>query len=79
MDYYAEQEAFDIHQNVPLAANEFLVPIVAAQPAHGRLDWPAIDNGGAWSGVTPIKQPGQLAQVAMNLDPGPVATHCRKW
>jgi hypothetical protein len=38
MDHHAEQEAFGIHQNAPFAANQLLVPVVAAQPAHERLD-----------------------------------------
>ena len=57
-----------------LTPDQLLVPVVAAQSAHERLDRLALDNRGTGGGIAAGMEPGQLAQVRMDRTQMPIAT-----
>jgi hypothetical protein len=78
MDHHAEEEAVSVDEDVPFAADQLFVPIIAAQPTHQGLHRLAIDTCSAGRGISAGMPPRQLAQLGMDLDPGPIATPLAK-
>lgn len=75
MHHHLEQQTQRIHQEVALAAIHLLAAVVAMRPAlFGRLDRLAVDDGGAGSGLAPVRLAHALAEDAVNTLPDASAT-----